>query len=190
MAIKEPLPLPQLIAPLAPQHTGFTVTSQPTLYWYMDAPWDANMEFSINEVRAIEPSLELVLGLPPTSDVHKAGMHHLRLADFDFHLKKDQEYEWFVFITPDPEQRSADLMASGTIRYMEPSPQLTQRLNQTPKEQWYQTYAEQGIWYDAIDQLCQQIDQNPGNQDLRRIRAVLNKEVAMPKVADYDQKAL
>ena len=149
-----------------------------------------NLEFIINKVRAIEPVLELVIGLPLESDAHKAGMHHLRLADFDFQLKENQEYEWFVFIVPDPEQRSADLIASGTIRYMEPPADLIPRLNQTPAEQWYQVYAEAGLWYDAIDHLCQQVDQNPENKELRQIRANLTTQVAMPKVADYDRASL
>jgi hypothetical protein len=155
----------------------------------MSEPWDGNIEFTLNEVGAIEPILELNIGLPINRDVHKAGMHHLRLADYDIHLKPAQEYEWFVAIVPDPEQRSGDLLASGTIRYVEPTAKLTRRLSQTPPEQWYKVYADEGIWYEAIVNLCEQIEKQPKNKELLMVRANLSRQVAMPKVAHYDEAA-
>jgi hypothetical protein len=175
------------MAPLAPQHTGFTITKQPTLYWYLSQSWDAQIEFTLNKIGAIEPILELTIGLPYNSDVHQAGMHHLRLADYDVHLEPDQEYEWFIVIVSDPEQRSNDWLASGTIRYIKPSNALTKQLSQTSQKQWYKVYAENGIWYDAIDNISMQIEKQPFNKELRRQRASLIEQVAMPKVARYEQ---
>jgi len=175
------------MAPLVPQHTGLTVTTQPTFYWYISEPWSAHFEFTLNEVGTIEPVLELTIGLPFDRDTHMAGMHHLRLADYNVHLNPKKEYEWFIVIVPDPEQRSSDWLASGTVRYIKPSEKLVKQLSRTPKKQWYKVYAKEGIWYDAMENLCIQIEKQPSNQVLRMHRASLSKQVAMPNVARYDQ---
>ena len=172
---------------MAPQDIGFTVSQQPTLYWYLSSDWDWQMEFTLNEIGKREPVAALTLGIPINKTVHSAGINHLNLADFDISLQSNREYEWFITIVPDIEQRSGDLLASGTIKYMDASPILIKQLNQTPKELHYKIYAEAGIWYDAIDHLCQQIELHPHNKELRKIRASLSKQVAMPKVAHYDE---
>ncbi|MCK5876583.1 MAG: DUF928 domain-containing protein, partial [Candidatus Marithrix sp.] len=185
--VKELLPFPKLIAPLAPQHTGFTTTSQPNFYWYMSDDWDGVIEFSLNKIGANEPLLELFIGLPSESGMHEAGMQRLTLSDYDVHLEPDTEYEWFVVIVPDPTQRSGDLLSSGTIKYKPASENLTANLQQVSQEQWYKIYAKAGMWYDAMENICSQIETQPDNSNLRTIRAKLNQEVKMSKVADYDR---
>ncbi|MBE9562619.1 MAG: DUF928 domain-containing protein, partial [Proteobacteria bacterium] len=172
------------------QHTGFTTTSQPNFYWYMSDAWDGVIEFSLNEIGVTEPILELFIGLPTENGVHGAGMHRLTLADYNVHLKPNTEYEWFVVIVPDPTQRSGDLLSSGTIKYMQASKSLVTNLQQAPKKQWYEIYARAGIWYDAIESICSQIEAQPNNAEYRIIRATLSQEVNMSKVADYDRVKL
>jgi len=153
----------------------------------MSDAWDGIIEFSLNEVGSIEPILELFIGLPPEGGIHEAGMHRLRLADYNVHLKPNIEYEWFVVIVPDSKQRSGDLLSSGTIQYTQASESLVTNLKQVSQEKWYKTYAHAGIWYDAIENICSQIEAQPQNIELRTIRATLNQEVEMSKVADYDR---
>ncbi len=184
----EPLKLPKIIAPLVPLHTGLTVTEQPTLYWYMSYPWDGYLWFTLNEVGGSEPILEPAIDFPSDRDKHTQDdfMYHLRLADYGVRLKPEQEYEWFLFIVMNPEQRTSDWLASGTIRYIEPSKRLGERLNKTPLEKQYKVYKKEGVWYDAIANLSMQIEKQPNNKALRKVRATWMKDEKMPKVAKYD----
>jgi hypothetical protein len=175
--------LPEIIAPLAPLPTGLTVNAQPILYWYLSSPWDGEVEFTLNEVGVVEPILELFIGPPPNGDRREAGVHSIKLADYQLTLDKNKEYEWFVVIVPDPEQRSGDLLSSATIKRVDPSPELTERLNHTPKDQWRFVYAQAGIWYEMMDALCQAIEAHPNDKKLREERINLMNEVKMPKVA-------
>ncbi|MCP4700093.1 MAG: DUF928 domain-containing protein [Gammaproteobacteria bacterium] len=183
---EESMSFPKLIAPLAPQHTGFTITPRPVLYWYFSEPWAGEIEFTLNEVDADKPLFRAYLPPPSHSGRHAAGIHRLRLSDHGVRLTQNIEYEWFVAIVPDSEQRSGDLLASGTIRHFRPSGALTERLNKTPENRRHVVYAEEGIWYDAIDLLSSRIDKHPENKALRKQRAALSKQVKMSKVALYD----
>jgi hypothetical protein len=184
------LPFPQIIAAFAPQQTGLTVNPQPRLYWYLSSDWDWEIEFTLNEVGAPEPLLELTLGLPPDKDRHLAGFHSLNLADYDIRLEKDKEYEWFIAIVPDPMERSGDLVTSATIRLVDPPKDLTQQLASVAEVAHYQVYAKNGLWYEAADALSQQIEKNPQDNTLRLQRAALNQQVKMHKVAIFDNPSL
>ncbi|MDY6993558.1 MAG: DUF928 domain-containing protein [Pseudomonadota bacterium] len=170
------------MAPLAPQHTGLTVSKQPVFYWYLSQPWNGTIEFTLNQVGAIEPEFELEL----PQDTYQTGFHYLKLSDYDVSLEENIEYEWFIVIIPDPMERSGDLLASGTVRYLDMPTHLSAQLNDTPQEQRYQVYAENGIWYDAIDELNQLIKAQPENTFLHQQRAELMKQVKLQKVALYD----
>jgi hypothetical protein len=173
------LALPELIAPLAPLRTGLTSIPSPVLYWYSSAPWDGEYEFTLNAANQIEPVLELTLGLPEAQDQHPAGIQGLDLAEYGVQLSPDTEYEWFVSIVPDELERSADLIASGTLRYQP----LTQTIAQS-----YQSYAAAGYWYDAVALLSAAIAKAPDNTELRQARAALMEQAGMPKVAQFDRE--
>ena len=49
-------------------------------------------------------------------------------------------------------------------------------------------YANDGIWYDAIDSLSRAIQQNPGDASLRADRSSLLEQVGLKDAADYDRK--
>ena len=183
---QETIRLPLTIAPLVPQSPGLTVTDQPTLYWYMSYWWKGDIELTLNEFGASEPVIEhLIKRSDCDENINDDLICHLRLVDYDVHLKPDKDYEWFIFIVMDPEQRTSDWLASGFIRYTKPSKQLTESLKLSSLEQQYQVYKQKVLWYDAIDYLSVQIVKSHNNQALRKELATWIKQVEMPLVADY-----
>jgi hypothetical protein len=183
------LPFPKLIAPIVPPHTGLTATTQPSIYWYLSSAWNGEIEFTINKIHSPEPALELILGLPEDKDAREQGFHSVNLADFDLSLEENVEYEWFVAIVPDPMERTGDLIASGTIKYVKPDSQLAQQLQKNDKEA-YLAYLQNGIWYDGLALLNQAIESSQNPTDLRRQRSTLMRQVQMSKVADFDDKRI
>jgi len=167
---------------LAPPHTGLTGVAQPVLYWYLSAPWAGPLEFTLNQAGRIEPVLELTLN-PPPGQAHPQGIQGLRLSDQGVSLKPGVEYEWFVSIVPDAEQRSGDLLTSATLRYTQPDPSLRAALARHPVQDWPALYAQRGYWYDAVAQLSHLISTQPQNTQLRQKQATLIEQVQLPKVA-------
>jgi Domain of Unknown Function (DUF928) len=171
------------LAVLAPDHTALTTRSQPTLYWYLSEPANARLDVTVTNDRNIDPLLEQVIGIPKS-----AGIQSLDLAKAGATLKPGVEYRWFVSLTPDEKQRSNDVVASGTIEYVKPDAALASKVASSDALAQARIYAEDGIWYDAIDSLSRSIAQNPNDSSLHAQRAAMLEQVGLKSAADYDRK--
>jgi hypothetical protein len=171
------------LAVLAPDHTGLTTTSQPTLYWYLSEPANARLDVTVTNDKQIDPLLEQTIGIPKT-----AGIQSFDLAKVGAKLEPGIEYRWFVSLTPDEKQRSNDVVASGTIKYVKPDAALENKVASANELTQARVYAEDGIWYDAIDSLSRAIQQNPGSASLHAQRAAMLDQVGLKSAADYDRK--
>src|SRR5438094_828534 len=56
---------------LAPDHVGFTVKSEPTLYWYLSKVTTIPVEFTLVDTRKISPVVEKSLPAPRQPGVQK-----------------------------------------------------------------------------------------------------------------------
>jgi hypothetical protein len=168
---------------LAPDHTGMTVHAQPTLYWYLSKPATTHLEVTVINDNSIDPVLEKTL---PSS--RSAGIQSLDLAKHGVKLQPGVEYRWFVALVPDNNQRSNDIIASGTIQRTSESSSLKSRLaGASSASARANAYAEEGIWYDAIATLSSEIDKN-GDNSLKQQRAALLEQIGLNEVAEYDRR--
>lgn len=169
---------------LAPEHTGLTLSLQPTLCWFQSSAAKTKMEITINDERTPTPVFEKAL------DSHgKEGIRCLNLADYKVTLTPGIEYQWFVAIVPDPEQRAIDLVGSGLISVIKPSEELAKRLADTPKGiETVALYASEGLWYDTISSLMAIIEANPGDKKLHELRASILEKAGLSEAAKYDRK--
>lgn len=159
---------------LTPDHTGYTTAEQPVLYWYTSKPVSQPVEFTLVKEGAIDPVLETRI---PGPDI--AGVQRLDLGRWGAKLEKDAEYQWFVSVIIDPAQRSQDITAGGTIQRVETSPETQSRLASATAQSRAFVYAEEGLWYDAIDALSRLIEANPGNETFRNQRISLLAQVGL-----------
>ena len=159
---------------------GFTTVRQPNLYWSISSPLSADLVFTLIPVMA-PGSFDYPEALIDKTITHsvKAGIHSLSLADYGVSLEEDREYEWSVSIVCDPKNPSLNLSAIGRIKRIKPSTDLTARVKAAKPEQLVTVYANNGIWYDALDTLSQLIAQNGNNENLRKIQVNLLKQVGM-----------
>lgn len=167
---------------LAPDHVGLTTATQPTLYWYLASPTGARIDLTIRNGDAVEPVLDRPLRGPFT-----AGVHAVRLADYEVSLEPGKSYQWFVAVVPDPEKRSSDFVSGAWIRPDAPPAALRQRLETTPPERAVFVYAQSSLWYDAIASVSERIAVAPHDGSLRAQRAALLEQVGLSEVADYDR---
>lgn len=170
-----------VIAAFVPDHTGLTTQGQPVLYWYLSKTTKNNIEFTLNDDKGIQPVVEVTL-----KNIDRPGIHAIRLSDYNISLLQGIEYQWFVSVVRDPEQRSRDIIATGMIRRIEPSKGLIEdlaRAGMTGKTEVPFVYAENGIWYDALSSISQLIETNPGDKALPGQRALLLQQIGMAEFA-------
>ena len=168
---------------LAPNHTGYTFSDTPTLYWYVSNAINLPIEITLTVEETTEPLLEVTLDAP----IQK-GIHALRLKDHGMSLKPGVEYQWFVAVVRDPDQRSKDILAGGSIKWVAASQAVQARLDETGKVDWPSVYAESGLWYDAVEGISKLIDADPADLKLREQRASLLDQVGLVEAAAYDRK--
>jgi hypothetical protein len=163
---------------VAPEHVGQTTSAKPSLFYFVDRVPDASIrvEFTLLDEDGVEPLVEAVLPTPK-----RAGVHRIRLADHGVNLAAGTEYEWSVSLVLDQNERSKDIVATSWIDRIPESGELKSRL--ASEGATVNVFAEEGLWYDAIGALSDEIDGDPGNVQLAERRADLLRQVGLDAIA-------
>ncbi|MCP4700217.1 MAG: DUF928 domain-containing protein [Gammaproteobacteria bacterium] len=175
---------PPKLAVLATEYTGPTISARPALYWWVSKPVNVPVEFMVTEASPQDPELVMPL-LEMQIASARAGIHALPPVNS---LKTDVEYEWSVALVMDEKQRSQDIIASGTIKRIKFSANLSRRIKGAAKRKLPHIYAEAGLWYDAIAALFELIAENPDDSSLKETRAYLFEREGLKQVAAFSSK--
>jgi hypothetical protein len=165
---------------LVPDQVALTTQAQPSLYWYQSKVARTQCEVTVTEPKNPKPLLILKSSQPTP-----AGIHAIRLTKFKVKLKTGVTYRWSVAIVVDPQNRSEDIVADGVVKRIDPSPDLASQLAGAPDPDKPGLYAENGIWYDALQSISDQIDKAPQDASLHQQRAGLLEQVGL-KGAEMD----
>ncbi|MGB8168522.1 MAG: DUF928 domain-containing protein [Chthoniobacteraceae bacterium] len=174
--------LPSLYV-LAPNHTALTTREQPSLFWYQTGPAKTRFELTLTEPKKPKPLLKVA-----TDKSEQPGIHRISLEKQGVVLKPGIAYKWTIAWVPDPANRSQDVIASGTIQRVEPDEKLKAGLAETKGFDKVALYAQNGIWYDALESLSNEIDAAPANKDLRAQRAALLDQAGLKQAAAGERK--
>jgi hypothetical protein len=166
---------------LAPDQTGLTTQSQPVLYWYASKPINTLIELTLISDAAESPVLSKNFTVTP------GGVQAIDLGSHGVTLAPDTEYEWFVSVVTNVNQRSKDMASGGTIRRVAPDPAVAARVAAATERMVPRIYAEAGLWYDAIASLSKLIERNPSDTELRNLRASLLEQIGLPAAAAFDR---
>jgi Domain of Unknown Function (DUF928) len=166
---------------LAPDHSGLTVSEQPVLYWFISSATALPIEVAIADPRTTQPVLETRTVSPVAP-----GVHRISLAEHGVRLAPGVAYRWSIAVVPDPDRRSRDILASGTIERIEPPADLLETVAKAKREQVPFIYAEAGVWYDALAAISELIERVPDDAALRQHRAALLAQVGLPEIAAED----
>ncbi len=166
---------------LAPRHTGLTLSEQPTLYWFSSAPAKCPVELTILMGKALKSILRARI-----ADEVRAGFHPIHLADYGIHLQTGVGYQCFVSMLTDPKHASRDIIAGGAIERIADPNGIQQKLKETDVKRIPHVYAEEGIWYDALNALCSRIDASPDDALLHKQRISLLRQGGLTEAADYE----
>jgi hypothetical protein len=157
---------------LAPEHTGQTVSAEPSLFWYVDAPLPEGVPlmFTLFDDTTVDPLLETELPRP-----ERPGIQRVDLAQHGVRLERGREYEWTVALVIDSQRRSNDIVAAGWIDRVEPPPGLEAGEGVSGAR----VYAEHGLWYDALAAVSDAIRADPADPGLRTSRDALLRQVGL-----------
>jgi hypothetical protein len=164
-----------VLSVLAPDHSAFTTSEQPSLYWFISKPTALPIELTVMDSQGIKPLLETKLPSPA-----EPGIQRVRLADYNVHLAPGAAYRWFVAVVPDADRRSKDILAGGAIERVDLQEDVKAKLAQASDKEVPFVYAQAGLWYDALKSISDLIDAAPQNQELRNERTALLKQVGLP----------
>jgi hypothetical protein len=171
--------LPEIQA-LVPDHVGLTVNPQPTLYWYLSgaARGTARFELTLIDEDSVDPLIDATLAGPV-----EPGLKRIDLAAYGIELAPDREYQWFVSLSPDAENRSKDLVSSGWIQRVAKPAELSAKLAGAGADQARAAYGEAGLWYDVLDASTRLAAQHPEDPRYRRQLAQLLEQAGLPAAA-------
>jgi hypothetical protein len=164
-----------VLSVLAPDHSAFTTSEQPSLYWFISKPTALPIELTVMDSQGIKPLLETKLPSPA-----EPGIQRVRLADYNVHLAPGAAYRWFVAVVSDADRRSKDILAGGAIERVDLQEDVKAKLAQASDKEVPFVYAQAGLWYDALKSISDLIDASPQNQELRNERTALLKQVGLP----------
>lgn len=167
------------LAALVPDHIGLAATVQPSLCWYVSKLLDMKVEITLNDANSIHPLLEKQLDISA-----KGGTQCLKLSDYGLRLTPEMEYEWFVSISPDPEQRSRDIVSGGLLVYKEPTTAQAAKFASAKGVELALAYADEGFWYDAMAKLAELMKANPGEKIYRDLETELLAQVDLRETAE------
>jgi len=159
---------------LVPEDTGLTISEQPTLYWRISKDTSARFEFVLSDDRQVAP-----LWRESVTDTFRAGIHSLPVAAMKVSLTPGVSYRWFVALVRNPDQRSNDVVSSGTVERVAPAPGLDEQLGRAAPEERAAIFAAHGLWYDALDALNKAIDAHPDDAGLQAQRTALLRQVGL-----------
>jgi hypothetical protein len=168
-----------LLSVLAPDHSGFTTSEQPSLYWFISSSTSFPVELTVMDPQGVKPILETRLPAPVT-----AGVQRIRLSDYNVRLAPGAAYRWFVAVVPDADRRSKDIMAGGAIERVEMPEGLKAKVAQAAKSDLPSLYGEAGLWYDTVAAISELIEAAPQDQALRKQRTALLAQVGLTGITE------
>jgi hypothetical protein len=153
---------------LVPQEVAQTHVARPSLFWYVDRlpPGHMAFAFTLMDEDSIEPLIDMEIPVPA-----KPGVQRIRLADQGVDLQPGIEYEWTISLVVDREHRSSDIMSNGYIDRVD----LPAGIELSSAS--VHAYAEAGLWYDALGNISDAIERDPGNAALISQRDALLQQV-------------
>jgi hypothetical protein len=120
------------------------------------------------------------------ADETRAGFHPIRLADHGLRLQTDVVYQCFVSMVTDLKHPSKDIISGGAIERIAFQKNFQKILQETDSKRISHVYAEEGLWYDAMNALCSRIDEAPNDSLLHQQRISLLRQGDLTEAADYE----
>lgn len=124
-----------------------TANESPSLYVYSEGAAKEPLILTFVDHDLIEPLVEQPLNLS------RKGYHKITLPP-NIKLDPDKVYSWYVAIPCSNDRETFREVLTSSVEYIPPSAELLQKIqNANSPEEKSQIYADEGMWYDAVNLL-------------------------------------
>lgn len=141
---------------------GETMENQPTFLLYFSATPVA-MNFSLLDEKGLVKEYDKLIPIES-----KPGIFKFRLPDDAPDLEVDRLYRWIFQVSCHPSAfpQNEGLQVSGVI-VRRSNPDLQTQIESASPREKVELYAENGLWYDTLNELLKLRCANPENPDLK-----------------------
>ena len=166
---------------LAPPDIGFTTKGKPDLFWFVSEATGAKVYLTVYTDDPNKPLLEQALPA-----VSSPGVQRVRLSDYGLELQQRVEYRWRISLVSDSENRQARAIAGGAIQRTNAWPKLQTRLQGQDAIARAHVYAEEGLWYDALEMMAESAEENRSDPRIRQQCAALLEQVGLTEASQFE----
>lgn len=153
---------------------GMTASDHPTVWVSVPQTQAKTLEFSLFDA---EQNGIYQTNIPIDSSTR---MVKVTLPRTTAALVTGKSYSWAAALVCDPDRRTEDWVATGSIHKQPLSRDLQQQLTQASPEQQMKLYAQAGYWYETIDALVELRRSQPTNAKFATVWADLLKLGGLP----------
>ncbi|AFY81530.1 DUF928 domain-containing protein [Oscillatoria acuminata] len=178
-----------MIALVPENNLGLTLSNNPTFLFYVPKidgvnPGQIEMEFLLVDESDPENVQEIYQQSVPLPTV--GGTVALTLPPDENlpPLQVNQFYSWYFSLICNPKASDPSILSlGGWIERVEPSPTLTQELEQLTSRDRIAIYERELLWFDAMGTLAQLLQDNPSDPFLRQKWNALLESVNLSEIA-------
>ena len=161
------------LKPAAPDHVGLTLQQSPVLYYFVSKATTLPTRFTLRNAVTRDVIADVALSSPTT-----AGFWPIRFKDHGIILHPGVDYRWAVRVIRNADSPSDDLVVGGSIECC-PEELIYLDVPRVCTTATVAEYAKNGIWYDTFACVSELIEAHPNNQELRRLRDQLAKDMGI-----------
>ena len=156
-----------------------TVSDYPTLFFYLPQTEAELAEFTLedqssNQIYKQDVTISNLSGVIGVSIPANKNVPPLEVG---------KSYTWKFTVICDSQDRSTDLLETGTVRRVELSADIRSQLEKADPRQKTVIYAENGIWQDALSTLVADRRANPNDAELAADWKILLDSVKLGEIA-------
>lgn len=165
---------------------GLTIADRPTIWVYV--PYTRKLAIQAEFV--LQGANNNLLSRTSVTLPTQAGVVGIKIPDSVAPLIVGQRYHWFFVVFCDTEKQLPPVSINGSIQRVALNSGLTRQLAQSNLLQQVETYAANGIWYDALTTLVQLWRANPQDYAIQQawenlLQSAGQSEVAKAPIANY-----
>lgn len=146
-------------APTVTDVWGLTTQAHPTFLFYV--PYSKDSAYPTEFV--LQDQDDNILYRKAIALPEKPGIISVSLPADEAGLAVNKQYRWFFIIECDQQKHSPPIYVEGVIQRIQLKPATIQQLQTSSLSQKFDIYAENGIWFDAVETLFQLRQTNPRN---------------------------
>lgn len=166
------------ITPLKPvKHSGLTVAEHPTFFVYVPQTVAQKAVFILKDEQE-DYFYQKTISIPRT-----AGVVSFRLPDDAPAIESGKTYNWSFIMMCGQSIGPSSPMAEGQIQRIEPKPELLGQLNNLSPLERAALYGKNGLWYDTLASLAEQMRSQPNDSTLISTWEKLLQSVGLDTIA-------